>query len=243
MGMSTNELLRELYQAQQASMQRMLEAWDRELDAQAEAFREAAKKQAAKDAIAAQNAAALEVYLEGLVAQAKAGADVSVTIPAGIRVASQIANAPSAAELEALLDEIDDSEASFASAQRSAAWALGHGLMPHPGDLSSLMRAGRVDAPFAERLEGLAGQLERLDATPTKHPKLAVLAAHDRLFALQDQVGVMKAYGPERTLDLVRQPGRLVGNTQSPLPNPPSQRGPKMGRQALDRVLDGLFSK
>ena len=198
--MQTSEALRMIYEAQQASMQRMLEAWDRELEAQAEAFREAAKQKAAQEVVAAQNAAALEVYLEGLVAQAKGGSDVSVSIPSGIRVAGNLACAPSLAELESLVDEIDATEANYAIAQRSAAWAIGHGMMPHPGDLAEIMNGVNLDAPFASRLSDLAGQLDKIDAKASGHPKLALLGAHDRLSTLQDQVGVMKAYGGERTL-------------------------------------------
>ena len=77
-----------IHEAQQASMQRMLEAWDRELEAQAEAFRAAAKKRAAQRDAAERDAAALEIYLRGLIAQAQGGSDVSVSIPSGIRVAS-----------------------------------------------------------------------------------------------------------------------------------------------------------
>jgi len=243
MGMSIEESARLLYQAQQDSMRKMLEAWDRELEAQAEAFREAAKKKAAADNAQALDAAALEVYLEGLISQAKAGADVSVSIPAGIRVASSIATAPSVAELESLLDGIDDAEAQHALAsQRSAAWALGHGFMPHPGDLSDLMRAGQVDAPFAERLTDIAGQLSKLEGPAVRHPKLELLAAHDRVFALKDQVSVMKAYGSDRTLALVKDPRALGKSLERPVPGAVTGRGPKMGHEALGRVLDGLFS-
>jgi len=76
MSLITKDLLYEIYEQQQASMRRMLEAWDQELEAQAEAFRKAEIVRAAQDAVAAQDARALEIYLAGLVAQAKAGHDV-----------------------------------------------------------------------------------------------------------------------------------------------------------------------
>lgn len=243
MSMTTQEGLRMIYEAQQESMRKMLEAWDRELAAQAEAFREAAKKHAAQEAVQALDAAALEVYLSGLVNQAKAGADVSVSIPAGVRVASDIASAPSGAELTSLLDHIEDSEAAHAAAQRSAAWALGHGLMPHPGDLRDLMKAGEIDAPFAARLGGLAETLSKLDERPTGHPKLGVLAAHERVSTLRDQVHVMKAYGSDRTLALVKDPTKLGSSLARPVPAALEGRGPKMGHAALGKVLDNIFGK
>lgn len=240
---STSHLLHELYEQQQASMQRLLEAWDKELDAQAEAFREAAKKQAAQEAVQSQDAAALGVYLEGLIAQAKGGSDVSVGIPSGVRIASHLAFAPSAAELESLLDLVESSESDFARAQKSAAWALSQALMPHPGDLSDLMRAGRVDDGFAERLQDLSTKLSTLHSAPIKHPQLAALAAQDRLLTLKDQVGVMKGYGAERTLALVKNPLGLKDSLQRAVPGPPQSRGPKMGHEALGRVLDSLFKR
>lgn len=243
MNLTTSNLLHELHEQQQASMQRMLEAWDKELDAQAEAFREAAKKQAAQEAVQGQNAAALGVYLEGLIAQAKGGSDISVSIPSGMRIASHLAFAPAAAELESLADAANDSEAEFAHAQASAAFALSHALMPHPGDLEALMRGAKVDAPFADRLNAIATQLDRLDRAPTQHPQMAAMAAQDRLLSLKDQVGVMKAYGAQRTIELVKNPLKLGASLNRAVPGPPQSRGPKMGHAALGKVLDGLFKR
>lgn len=238
MSLITKDLLYEIYEQQQASMRRMLEAWDQELEAQAEAFRKAEIVRAAQDAVAAQDARALEVYLAGLVAQAKAGHDVSVSIPAGIRVASDIAMAPSAAELEALLDAVDDAEAAFTlDAQRSSAWALGHGFMPHPGDLGELMRVGHVDAPWAERLHDLAAMLDRSAARPHQPLQLALHQAQDRVVALKDQVSVMKAYGADRTLALVRDPRGLGADLTRPVPAP-ARAGGRTGMEALNRALD-----
>lgn len=243
MGLTTNELLRSLHDSQQASMQRMLEAWDKELDAAAEAFRQSQERHAAQQAVQALDAAALEVYLRGLIAQAQGGSDVSVTIPSGIRVASDLALGPAAAELSELVDQIDQTEANVAAQQqRSAAWALGAGLMPHPGDLSDLMRTVGVDAPFSDRLADLAKALDRPGGGPVQ---LQLHAAHDRLFALKDQVQVLRAYGPDRTLNLVRNPAQLSGTQAKTALPAPLDRGPtpKMGHAALGRVLDTVFSK
>ena len=239
MSLTTKDMLYELSRHQEASMRRLLEAWDKELEAQAEAFKKAQIVRAAQDAVAAQDARALEVYLAGLVAQAKAGHDVSVSIPAGIRVAGDLAAAPNMAELESLVDAIDDSEAAFAQAQRSSAWALGHGFMPHPGDLSELMRGGHVDAPWAARLAELAAAPDAAAPRRGQAPQLALHMAHDRVVTLKDQVSVMKAYGPDRTLALVRDPTRLGGDLNRAVPSPPRATG-RAGLEALNRALDAF---
>jgi hypothetical protein len=239
MSLTTTQLLNEIYEQQQASMRRMLEAWDKELEAQAEAFKKAQIIRAAQDAVAAQDARALEVYLAGLVAQAKAGHDVSVSIPAGVRVASDVAVAPAAAELEALLHQIDDSEAEYTRAQRSSAWALGHGFMPHPGDLSDLMRGGRVDAPWAQRLADLGAALDAVAPRPHQPLQLSLHQAQDRMVALKDQVSVLRAYGPERTLNLVRDPTRLGPDLNRAVPAAPRAAG-RAGMDALNRALDAF---
>ncbi len=239
----SNNLINMLYEQQQASMQRMLEAWDKELDAQAAAFREVASKQVDAQALQDQLTSGLEVYLAGQVAQAQGGSDVSISIPSGVQIAGALASAPAVAELESLADHIEGAEASVAQSQQSAAWALQHAFMPHPEDLSKLMKAGGVDAPFAERLSAMSSLLKALDGAATKHPQMAMDVAQQRVHTLKDQVGVMKAYGAERTLALIKNPTSLKTSLQSKVPAVPKAGGPKMGHAALGKVLDGLFKR
>jgi hypothetical protein len=239
----SNNLVNMIYEQQQASMQRMLEAWDNEIEAQAAAFKEIASKQADAQALQDQLTSGLEVYLAGQVAQAQGGSDVSISIPSGVQIAGALASAPSGAEIESLADHVEGVEADVAKAQNSAAWALQHAFMPHPEDLSKLMKAGGVDAPFAERLSAMSNLLKALDGAATKHPQMAMAVAQERVHTLKDQVGVMKAYGPKRTLDLIKNPMTLKTSLARAVPPVPQAGGPKMGHAALGKVLDNLFKR
>lgn len=243
MSLLVNNLIREILEAERRSMQALLDAWDKEIQAQAEAFRELQKKQAQQQLQELTESAALEAHLRTLVCQAKAGADITVSIPPGVRVADNLAVAASDTELQVMLSKLEQAAGDTAqAAQRSAAWALGQGFVPHPGDLATLMDQQRVDAPWSAALKGLAGQLEQLDASRSAHPQLKALHGGERLTVVQAEVKLLGAYSPERTLQLVTRPSALGGSLEKAPPAlDRSQAGPKMGQQALNRLLDRLF--
>jgi hypothetical protein len=249
-------------------MDRLLEAWDRELEAHARAL-EAASREHAQEALAraalerredraaarreiaedrleqrrasdAALAAAVETCLRGLVAQAASGDDVGLAIPSGVRVAGALGGT-SPAEIAALAAEARSADEDVQHpAQRSALWALGAGLMPHPADLAELLeRAGR-DPSWQEGWTTLAKQLDRAP-DPSGPPKLRATAAGERLDVLAAEKKLLASYGGARVLTLVARPGDLTADL--PKRCPPVGGGPKMGQAALDRVLDGLFSR
>jgi hypothetical protein len=237
MSLLTRQLLDEVRAAEQRSLNALLEAWDKELDAQAEALREAEKKRQAQAALEAVQVAAFESHIRGLVAQARGGADVS--IPSGMRAASTLAIGPCDAELDALLATVDDAELAFADqARRSAAWALRQGLLPHPSDLASTMETR--DPPWAAAFRELGHKLDSLDAVKHAHPRLQAVSGGERVDVLRREVQLLKAYSPERTLTLIAQPEKL-GAPLSLAPPPPAERGPRMGAQALGKLLNNLF--
>jgi hypothetical protein len=232
-------LLEMLYEAEQRSMARLLEAWDRELEAQAAAHREVAQRQAQQALADAVEASAFEARVRGLLSQAKGGADVS--IPSGMRAASTLAAAPCDAGLDALLATVDQAEDDCAAAERrAAAWAMRSGFVPHPSDLAAAMTARGVDAPWAEAFAALGQRLAALDATPRAHPRLAMQGASERVDVVRHEVQLLRAYTPERTLALVTAPRSLV-TSLAERPPAPGERAPRMGAQALGQVLDRLF--
>jgi hypothetical protein len=229
-----------VHEAQQRSMARLLDAWDAELEAQAEAHREAQRRQQAQAAFEAAEAAAFESRVRGLVAQAKGGADVSV--PAGMRAASTLAVGPCDGGLDALLATVDQAETEFAAdARRAAAWALREGLMPHPSDLAAAMASRGVDAPWAEAFAALGRRLEAIDAAPRAHPRLAAHSAGERVDVLRQEVHLVRAYSPERTLALVASPRALTTSLAERPPAMSTERAPRMGAQALGQMLDRVF--
>ncbi len=259
-------LTRMLHEAETKAMERLLESWDRQIAARAKEL-ERINQQKTQEALAAAalnrleqrsgrrrellehhhssgrrrdaaKAGSLELTLLGLAGRAAAGEDVSASIPTGVRVAADFGGTTPAA-ISALVAEVRSADEPVRDdRQRSALWALGAGLMPHPGDLAHLLeRSGRDPAWRAE----LAVLCERLDnAHPARGPlpvSARMAVASERLGALRAESQLLTAYGPERLLTLVVRPHALETNLSSPPPG-----GPRMGRAALDAVLDGLFS-
>lgn len=241
MSTSMQNLLREIDEAQARSMQLLLEGWQREIEAHEKTLLEARRKLAEKQAEDAAIASSVAAYLQGLVEQARSGDDVTA-IPLDVRVASASISAPSASALNALISEVQSADDPVAAkAQQSAAWAVSHGFVPHPGDLSTILRSTGVDEAWAQRFEHNAAQLDRLEPS-TRIPQLQVIHAAARLELVRDTVRLLDGYTPERTV-------RMIGNPQSLLelpgkigaPAAASGASPRMGRAAFDRMLNSLF--
>lgn len=261
---------REIQEAESKAMERLLEAWDREIERDAKALERAAELHTQKalaeaalerqetsrqtlEAIAQSNvgqkqgsdaamAAAVESHLRGLVAQAASGDDVSIAIPTGVRIAGALGGT-SVAEIASLVAEartIDEPVRD--AAQHSALGALGAGFMPHPEDLASILSRSGRDPSWQE---GLSIVAERLDKSApvdlSAPPALRVRAAVEQVGALDAHRKLLSSYGGGRLLTLVARPGDL----KSDLPRtcPPMEAGPKMGHAALGKVLDGLFRR
>src|SRR5688500_15901051 len=102
------EIADRVYEAQSKSIATLLQGWDEEIKAHAEALKQIQRKRAEQAAYDAANAASIEVYLRGLVTQA-AGTkdDISVSIP-GISFASGIVCGPSPDALHALAEAVTE---------------------------------------------------------------------------------------------------------------------------------------
>jgi hypothetical protein len=249
MSSSITNMLREIDEAQARSMELLLQGWQREIEAHEHTLVEARRRAVEQQAQDAAISSALASFLNGLVDQAKSGDDVTASIPTGFRVASESICAPSASAISALISEVaaaDDPVA--AEAQRSAAWAVSNGFVPHPGDLATIMRSTGIDDAWAQRFEHNGKQLEQLEPT-VKNPQLSVFIAATRLDIVKDTVRLLDAYTPERTLKLVGNPQSLL-ETPGKVGSPSASSGlsggggaanPRMGRGAFNRMLDGLF--
>lgn len=198
-----------VYEAQQKNIERMLDAWDKEIDAAIEAQIAAAKKRAKAEA----QAAAIEGQLQGLIAQAQAGH--IVTIPSGIQVASSSISVSVGDELAVLHDVLEDL-LDAPPELRSAAWSMTNGFLPHPADLASVLFKNELDSAWAEAFAGLGHELKNIDAKPSAIPQLAAQNGALRLGVLKQQQDLMRNYGGVRLAQAVLQPHLLKG-TQAPL--------------------------
>ncbi len=231
------DLTRELYEAQQRSMASLLESWDKELEAQARAFEESKKRLAVQDAEEQARSAAAESYLRGQVAQAMAGYDVSISVPSGVQVASDLIQAPSEVETQVLATKLLDHQESLEPLQRSLACALGNGFLPHPGQVAERLDQVGLDRPWAIAFQTLAQGLNALDAKATPHPQLRAFAGAERLNLLHQEVGLIRAYGGGRLAAAVLRPEGLA-----PLERvPPVATRATVDHSTLNRVLNNLF--
>lgn len=196
---------------------------------QERALRERA--QIAADEAFAQSLAGM---IRSLVAQA-GDADVStITIPTCARVASSVIQGPPlAAALELLAGAIAESTASTeaelpAQSRRSAIWALGKGLMPHPGDLATLLNKAGTHSATAREFEAVAKDLDALDGKRSSIPRLQGFVAKDRLQVLDRYREQLGAFGPASLIDLLCRPEALAEGA-------PAKRSP-----LTDTVWQGL---
>ena len=245
MSILTNYLIREIDEAQQKSMEALFRGWEQEIEAHQKALEEAHRKAMEQQAQDAALSASIAVYIQGLYEQAQGGRDVSGSVPTDIRVASTTIAGPSMAELNALISAsgtVDD--AVVDQAQRSAAWAVSHSMVPHPGDLGAILTRVGVDEAWAERFNELGAKLDQLGDAHFKNPQLQVHIGAQRLHAVGETVRLLNEYTPDRTLRLVGNPTSLLdlpGKVGAPSASAQSP-GAKMGASRFNKMLDGLFS-
>ena len=162
------------------------------------------RAQAAADVAFGQS---LVQMIQGLLAEAQGGDSLAITVPSTARVASTLIQGPPiTAALELLAQCAEDVNHEGAAkhaddARRSATWALGKGLMPHPRDVATLV--ADTDTSAAKTFDDLARRLDKIDARQTAIPKLAGIAARDRLTVLAGYRDQLAAFGGERLLDVV----------------------------------------
>ncbi len=205
-----------VYEAQQKNIERMLDAWDKEIDAAIEAQIAASKKRAKAEA----QAAAIEGQLQGLIAQAQAGH--IVTIPTGIQVASSAISVSVGDELAALHDVLEDL-VDAPPEVRSAAWSMTNGFLPHPSDLAVILFKNELDSAWAQAFGNLGHSLNLIDDRSSAHPQLAAQNGLHRLAELKVHQDLMRNYGGTRLAQAVLQPHLLKG-TQAPV-SPSAKRG------------------
>jgi hypothetical protein len=245
------------------NVDQLLKAWDLEIQAAFEKLRkkgaELDQQKRAENAeqrrLLAQEAAdralgeAVGNYLEGLANQARSNDSSAVTVPSGYRAASLVLSGPPIADIHALIgnileDIVDGRSDSPSRAQQSAAWALGQGLSPHPGDLAAILDGAGADQAWSSHFREIGAALERVDAARFKHAQLQGFTGHERINLLQEHVSALKAYGSDRLVDLVTRPASLTGGTRAPADPPATQaqRGGMSGNE-FNRMLDDLFGR
>lgn len=171
--------------------------------------------------------AQVEHYLQGLRALAH-DKSFHVAIPEGCRAASTTIQGPSF-NIDSLIADIqfEDRDArelvdDLKSAQTSAAWAFGQGLMPHPADLSLLLQSSGADAEWSARFGEVAKELGKLDSQPTPNLQLKMIAASERIDALKEYCELLNAYSPERLVTAIANPIALP-----PVAGPAVPTGPR----------------
>ena len=265
---SGDQMAREIILADQnRRMERLLQSWDKEIQAafdhlKTEGVRIAQEhsvraaedgRRAAQEAADAALTSSIASYLEGLAGQAKGNDTSAVSVPTGIRVASSLFAGPPLAEINALLSQVEKDvttgadDSPQALAQESAAWALGHGLMPHPGDLATLLGTAGVDDAWASRFKSIGDALDGLEGKSFKNSQLKAHVAHEQFSLLKDHVNVLQSYSAERLVGLVAQPGNLGATLGAITIAPPSQSQnasrARMPDKEFNRMLDNLFGR
>lgn len=244
------------WQAQSAAIDTLLDAWAKEIERGTERLKEEAKeiarlkdqqaieagREQARIAQETQNANAYAAYLSGLAITAQD--NDSVTVPTGFRVASGVVSGPPIAELIADVSaEIQDGDDTHdLRARQSIQFALGHGLMPHPSDLSEVLEARGIDADWAAKFQDLGQALDALDTNAFKNAQLKGVVGHNRIDVLSQHVKLLAAYSPDRILTITTKPDALKATPAPTLPSLQAPRGGKMEPAAFSKMMDGLFS-
>ena len=255
--------MREIREADTRAMQRLMDTWNRQLKAHAEVLedhwhdhqfwedraedRAALKDELTEDRIeerrSADTAAAssVESYVRGLIDQAAAGYNVSASLPSGVRIAGLVAGGTSSAEIGSLIESARTADDAIVSnAEYSARWALEHGYMPHPGDLSAILKKTGRDSTWNKGLDDLAQKLKPFETGYSLGPvELRARRAGERLGLLGAERRLLTLYGSQRVLQLILQPSSLNGDHPEVFPGVSGLT--RMGYASLDAVLDQLF--
>lgn len=250
---------RMLYDAASDNVDRLLKSWREQIEADYQlilkageklrqdddAARQLAQRQAQQQAMDAALDHAVADYVENLLSKAQS-VDVGALQLPGIRSVSGVSSG-AMAEISALASEVMEANLNNADgnpeleARRSALGALERGLVPHPGDLSTVQHAKKLDLAFAQHFAELGQKIERLDGSSFKHPRLKVDSGLQRLNLLRDYGDHLNAYGSDRLIQLVGKPEMLVGVPTPALPLR-SQRT-SMPEREFNQMLTNLFAK
>lgn len=259
------DLARDMVQdAISQNMDRLIQAWDKEIDAAFEALRQKAaqmevtkrlendqaRRRLSQEAADSALSSSVASYLEGLAVQAQANDASAVCVPTGFLAASTMICGPALAGLADLIDDIQgevnegSSDSPIVVARQSAAWALGEGLPPHGRDLSAILDHFGLDAAWSERFSALATRLDDAQLKNPGHGQLKGVVGHERINLLREHIKTLDAFGGPRLIGLVSNPAGLVGtNPGGPLPGVNTTSNSGVAPATLNRILDGLFSK
>lgn len=251
-----------IIEAESKRMEALFRAWDQEIERSFEALREEQKKlntTKLQESIAASREQAQEVAASiaaSVLLQRLSGAEVlaessglAVSVPEGLKVASMFVHGPSLSELSGVAAELQEELQAGGlrdrsrHAQASLAFALEHGLLPHPSELGRVIDELGISPEKAKQLIGLGDQLDRASHQNFSHPGLRFAGAQKTLDALKQTKDEVTAIGGESLLKLALRPESMRGQT---LPyNPPGAQSlaSGMSKPAFDQMLTGLFAK
>lgn len=241
MSLGSVQIWEMVHRAQTEAMERLLRAWDREIEAEFERLRERAQRQhqqqlregaeARRKLLEEMGEAALNAsvaaYLTGLAETAEANDTSAVTASVGLPTSAITELAPLLARVQ---DEVREGkmDSPLLEAQRSVATAMDRGLIPSPADLQSLLLA----AGQTQQAKAFGELAERLRADSSfRNPAIQYRSTHDRISALSDEVKLLKGIGSENLVRLITEPQSLA---KVSLGSTPQTASP------LDRALDIL---
>lgn len=245
-------------EAESKRMEQLFRAWDQEIERGFEALREQAKQHNAQkltEYTEAQRAyhqdqagdIAASVLLQRLGhAEVLAEAGLAVSVPDGLKVASALVRGPALGEIATLAAELHEElgkpadKDADARAQASVAFALEHGLLPHPGEVGRLIDALGIAPDKAKELTTLGAKLDRASEASFAHPRLRYQGASEQLDVLRQTRTELQAMGGETLLKLAYRPEALRGQ---PLPQATATNAQTgMSRPAFDQLLTSLFA-
>jgi hypothetical protein len=195
-----------LHEAEAESMRRLRDSIDREIELYAQQHKKNQQRIAEELTHQAANAAALEVYLNGLVARASTGDDVVVSIPTTIQVA--VVGGPS---IDALMSIVSAAGSEDDEARNAARY------LPHPGDVASMLDGLGIDPAWSRRFHELAEQMTEADRKSSSPVTRVQAEGGLMLFgALKEERRLLDAYGADRLFRLVTDPTSIKSSTQPP---------------------------
>ncbi|MBI4819506.1 MAG: hypothetical protein HY791_24755 [Deltaproteobacteria bacterium] len=176
-------------------------------------------------------------FIQGMIANAEANDSTAISVPVGIRVASNSIAGPAIAGIEAALDRVStailEGDDDVERAKAAVSWGLGHGLMPHPDDLATLLRATPgAGRGWGDKLDQLSYHLSAIDQRSFANTQLQSINGQDRIEIIRNEAKILADLGPDVLVSLLRKP---EATDVPPAPMDPAQFA------RLNWILDQLW--
>ncbi len=202
------ELADSIFEAQSRNLQRLTEATDAESKAFIEALEELERRRGYQLVDEALDAAALEIWMRGVVTQAaSAGDDVVLSMPSSLPAST--AGGPSFDALNALVSAAGEED------DRTR-----YRYLPHPGDVATALDQAGLDPAWSQLFRSIAERMEEAEhKLGSRLTRVQADAGHLLLSALKQEQRLIQSFGTDRLVQLFTDPRSLTRR------DPPPQLG------------------